>query len=85
MCYWAVGAMSSLSADGLLLVTAFLWSVTFVAQKYAAATMRALAFVAARFEGVLAAFALGWVLILAGAATVEIGPLLRREAVSRAA
>jgi hypothetical protein len=47
--------------------------------------MRALAFVAARFEGVLAAAALGWVLILAGAATVEIGPLLRREAVSRAA
>ena len=41
--------MSRLSADGLLLVTAFLWGVTFVAQKSAAATMPALAFVAARF------------------------------------
>jgi len=41
--------MSRLSADGLLPVTAFLWGVTFVAQKSAAATMPALAFVAARF------------------------------------
>ena len=41
--------MSRLGADGLLLATAFLWGVTFVAQKYAAATMPALAFVAARF------------------------------------
>lgn len=40
---------SRLRADGLLLATAFLWGVTFVAQKYAAATMPALAFVAARF------------------------------------
>ena len=40
---------SRLGADGLLLTTAFLWGVTFVAQKYAAATMPALAFVAARF------------------------------------
>jgi drug/metabolite transporter (DMT)-like permease len=43
------GGMSRLSADGLLLFTAFLWGVTFVAQKYATATMPALAFVAARF------------------------------------
>jgi drug/metabolite transporter (DMT)-like permease len=43
------GGMSRLGADGLLLATAFLWGVTFVAQKYAAATMPALAFVAARF------------------------------------
>jgi drug/metabolite transporter (DMT)-like permease len=41
--------MSRLGADGLLLLTAFLWGVTFVAQKYATATMPALAFVAARF------------------------------------
>ncbi len=41
--------MSRVSADGLLLFTAFLWGVTFVAQKYATATMPALAFVAARF------------------------------------
>jgi drug/metabolite transporter (DMT)-like permease len=41
--------MSRLGADGLLLITAFLWGVTFVAQKYATATMPALAFVAARF------------------------------------
>jgi drug/metabolite transporter (DMT)-like permease len=43
------GGMSRLSADGLLLFTAILWGVTFVAQKYATATMPALAFVAARF------------------------------------
>jgi len=43
------GGKSRLGADGLLLTTAFLWGVTFVAQKYAAATMPALAFVAARF------------------------------------
>ena len=41
--------MSCPVADGLLLITAFLWGVTFVAQKCAAATMPALAFVAARF------------------------------------
>jgi drug/metabolite transporter (DMT)-like permease len=41
--------MSRLGADGLLLATACLWGVTFVAQKYATATMPALAFVAARF------------------------------------
>src|SRR5664279_4392670 len=41
--------MGRVGADGLLLVTAFLWGVTFVAQKYAAETMPALAFVAARF------------------------------------
>ena len=41
--------MGRLGADGLLLTTAFLWGVTFVAQKYATATMPALAFVAARF------------------------------------
>jgi drug/metabolite transporter (DMT)-like permease len=46
----AVGdGINRLGADGLLLVTAFLWGVTFVAQKDAAATMPALAFVAARF------------------------------------
>jgi len=53
--------MSRLAADGMLLITAFLWGVTFVAQKYAAATMPALAFVAARFAVsavVLAPFAL---------------------------
>jgi drug/metabolite transporter (DMT)-like permease len=58
----AVGdGTSRLGADGLLLTTAFLWGVTFVAQKYAAATMPALAFVAARFAVsavVLAPFAL---------------------------
>src|SRR5271165_3446729 len=43
------GCMSRLGADGLLLATALLWGVTFVAQKYATATMPALAFVAARF------------------------------------
>jgi drug/metabolite transporter (DMT)-like permease len=43
------GGMSRLSADGLLVFTAFLWGVTFVAQKYATATMPSLAFVAARF------------------------------------
>ena len=36
------GGMSRLGADGLLLVTAVLWGVTFVAQKYATATMPAL-------------------------------------------
>ena len=46
MRYSAVGGgMSRLGADGLLLFTAFLWGVTFVAQKYATATMPALAFV----------------------------------------
>ncbi|HEY5204776.1 MAG TPA: DMT family transporter, partial [Roseiarcus sp.] len=49
--------MSRLGADGLLLVTAFLWGVTFVAQKYATATMPALAFVAARFAVSAAALA----------------------------
>ena len=49
--------MSRLSADGLLLITAFLWGVTFVAQKYATATMPALAFVAARFAVSAAALA----------------------------
>src|ERR1700727_68164 len=50
MRYSAVGGgMSRLGADGLLLFTAVLWGVTFVAQKYATATMPALAFVAARF------------------------------------
>ena len=43
------GGMSRLGADSLLLVTAFLWGVTFVAQKYAAAIMPAFAFVGARF------------------------------------
>ena len=43
------GGMSRLGADGLLLTTALLWGVTFVAQKWAAASMPALAFVAARF------------------------------------
>ncbi len=54
------GGMNRLSADGLLLFTAVLWGVTFVAQKYATATMPALAFVAARFAvsaAVLAPFA----------------------------
>jgi drug/metabolite transporter (DMT)-like permease len=49
--------MSRLDADGLLLFTAFLWGVTFVAQKYATATMPALAFVAARFAVSAAALA----------------------------
>jgi drug/metabolite transporter (DMT)-like permease len=49
--------MSRLSADGLLLSTAFLWGVTFVAQKYATATIPALAFVAARFAVSAAALA----------------------------
>ncbi|HEX9167494.1 MAG TPA: DMT family transporter, partial [Roseiarcus sp.] len=49
--------MSRLGADGLLLTTAFLWGVTFVAQKYAVATMPALAFVAARFVVSAAALA----------------------------
>ena len=47
--FGTVGGLSRLRADGLLLMTAFLWGVTFVAQKYATATMPALAFVAARF------------------------------------
>jgi drug/metabolite transporter (DMT)-like permease len=51
------GGMSRLGADGLLLFTAFLWGVTFVAQKYATATMPALAFVAARFAVSAAALA----------------------------
>src|SRR6516165_6425245 len=51
------GGMSRLGADGLLLATAFLWGVTFVAQKYAAATMPPLAFVAARFAVSAAALA----------------------------
>ena len=51
------GGMSRLGADGLLLTTAFLWGVTFVAQKYATATMPALAFVAARFAVSAAALA----------------------------
>jgi drug/metabolite transporter (DMT)-like permease len=49
--------MSRLSADGLLLITAVLWGVTFVAQKYATATMPPLAFVAARFAVSAAALA----------------------------
>jgi drug/metabolite transporter (DMT)-like permease len=49
--------MSRLAADGLLLITAFLWGVTFVAQKYAAATVPAFAFVAARFAVSAAALA----------------------------
>ena len=44
-------------ADALLLTTAFLWGVTFVAQKDATATMPALAFVAARFAVSAAALA----------------------------
>jgi drug/metabolite transporter (DMT)-like permease len=40
---------SRLGADALLLVTAFLWGVTFVVQKYAVADLPPLAFVAARF------------------------------------
>ena len=62
MRHMAVGSgMSRMGADGLLLITAFLWGVTFVAQKYATATMPPLAFVAARFAvsaGALAPFAL---------------------------
>src|SRR5258707_7576412 len=50
MRYSAVGGgMSRLGADGLLFFTAVLWGVTSVAQNSATATMRALAFVAARF------------------------------------
>jgi len=51
------GGVSRLGADGLLLATAFLWGVTFVAQKYATATMPPLAFVAARFAVSAAALA----------------------------
>ncbi len=51
------GGMSRLGADGLLFATAFLWGVTFVAQKYATATMPALAFVAERFAVSAAALA----------------------------
>ncbi len=43
------GGMSRLTADGMLLVTALLWGVTFVAQKEAAAVTPPMAFVAARF------------------------------------
>jgi drug/metabolite transporter (DMT)-like permease len=43
------GGMSRLGADGLLLITAFLWGVTFVAQKEAAVLTPPMAFVAARF------------------------------------
>lgn len=53
--------MSRLSADGLLLITGFLWGVTFVAQKDAAEEIPPLAFVAARFlvsAAALAPFAL---------------------------
>jgi drug/metabolite transporter (DMT)-like permease len=58
MRYSAVGGgMSRLGADGLLLFTAVLWGVTFAAQKYATATMPALAFVAARFAVSAAALA----------------------------
>jgi drug/metabolite transporter (DMT)-like permease len=54
----AVGVgISRFGADGLLLITAFLWGVTFVAQKYATAAMPALAFVAARFAVSAAALA----------------------------
>ena len=41
--------MSRLAADGLLLITAALWGVTFVAQKDAVGLLPPLAFVAARF------------------------------------
>ena len=41
--------MSRLAADGLLLITACLWGVTFVAQKDAVGIVPPLAFVAARF------------------------------------
>src|SRR5208337_4365184 len=41
--------MSRLAADGLLLVTACLWGVTFVAQKDAVGVMPPLAYVASRF------------------------------------
>ncbi len=41
--------MSRLAADGLLLITACLWGVTFVAQKDAVGVLPPLAFVAARF------------------------------------
>ena len=43
------GGVSRLGADGLLLITAFLWGVTFVAQKEAAVLTPPMAFVAARF------------------------------------
>ena len=45
----AAGGVSRLGANGLLLITAFLWGVTFVAQKDAVNTIPPLAFVAARF------------------------------------
>lgn len=41
--------MNRLAADGLLLITACLWGVTFVAQKDAVGVLPPLAFVAARF------------------------------------
>src|SRR5271166_6046011 len=45
----ADGRMSRLKADALLLITGFLWGVTFVVQKNAVGTLPPLAFVAARF------------------------------------
>ena len=44
-----IDARARLRADALLLATAFLWGVTFVAQKDAAAALPPLVFVAARF------------------------------------
>ena len=43
------GGMTRLGADSLLLITAFLWGVTFVAQKQASVLTPPMAFVAARF------------------------------------
>src|SRR6202044_718548 len=85
MRYSAVGGgMSRLSADGLLLITAFLWGVTFVAQKYATATMPALAFVAPRFAGSAAAPAPGrdeWGLALVIGLTLFFGTTLQQAGI----
>src|SRR5271166_3136925 len=69
----ADGRMSRLKADALLLITGFLWGVTFVAQKDAVGMIPPLAYVAARFivsAGALAPLAL-WE---RGRAKTELGP-----------
>ena len=69
----SVGSMSRLSADVLLLVTGFLWGVTFVAQKDAVGTIPPLAYVAARF--LVSAVALAPLALWErGRATTKLGP-----------
>ena len=69
------GGLSRRGADGLLLITAFLWGVTFVAQKEAAVLTPPMAFVAARFivsAVALAPFAIWEFRRLPGAATAPM-------------